>query len=315
MSNSNGSNKLVGGAAINRLGRKMAAANQPDLILTHRIVEFFDRNPEPLFPRELVEEVMHVFWEKRPERDGRFSPSSLGLCHRRQACGYIGVPQALHSGFLAKTFLDGHMAHAKWQLLLKHLGLVEQYEFTLAHPYLPVSGAMDVLGKDDQGYFGVDIKTTSWPLSMAEGGVAACLAWWDAYFAGSNPPPPSGMGKTFVKYWRQVHGYMLLAQMQGYDVKRFSLLMDLKGQEVWREIPVPYDQRIADEVGDEWLQLDGHVQAEQLPQVLPECMVTPDMDCPHRHRCLGLRTWQDAVDASLNSSRLVRLRIPRPVKP
>lgn len=308
----------IRGAAITRIGQKMDVLATPDMIISPALVRFFDSNPEPTFPQELVEEVMAVFWAARPVRSARFSPSSLGDCARRQTFAYLDVPQALRPGTLSKIFFDGHMAHAKWQLILKHLGLAKEFEYFLKHPKLPIGGSMDVLGEDDKGLFVVDIKTTTMAPTLYEIGYAGALKYWDDYFAWEAEPnlhpvpeKPKGIVKTFVKYWRQLHGYMALAQINGMDLRRACLLMDLTGDERWREIVIPYDQRLIFLVIGEWTRLTAGVRARALPQVLDDCQTHPNPDCPYRLVCHKLRSFDNAVAAG----QPIQIQIPIPPSP
>lgn len=249
------------------------AKSAQDKILTPRIAEWLaDSGGEVVLSPPVAERIAGLLTQVPRHRSGSFSPSSAGMCHRRQVLSYLGVPVANPPDWRGMAiFADGRFRHLRWQAIGLQEGWFTDIEVPVAVPTLRSKGSMD--GENEPEGWLFELKGTSAPINTITHRARLLID-------GQGPADPEDLvGKWFL----QIHRYML---QSGY--RRAVLLVEHKATQEWVEVDIDEIPAVAAQVNDEITKLNDYIEDERLPEMRSDCAMQAGpifMDCPYRSVC------------------------------
>jgi hypothetical protein len=235
------------------LKQVLRAHRNSDYIVTPRMQMFLMRHANLHYDDAVGDFVRGMLVNKPRIREGSFSASSAGQCHRRQVLSYLGLNPSTTNGYqLQNIFEDGKWRHMRWQAIMLQSGLLDHAEVPLDWPKMRSKGSMDGQGTvpDDHPRpewrgkeFGFELKGVS-PFVF----------------------------KSYVdqggkhEHKQQVHRYFLAS---GVDL--FVILYEDKGTQAWHEWVIEPDPILLEEQRNELTTLNAAVDNQVLPPALPTC--------------------------------------------
>jgi hypothetical protein len=252
------------GDAIRAAQKKVDENLPPDVVSAGRY-RWMDRREEDQVPNErALQFVQDVLTRKfKHERKGRFSPSSLGHCLRRQMFSYMGVEQLPASPELQEMADAGTYSHIAWQVA----GLTEPYlldvEVWVEEPGLRTGGSLDGLCLDSSIF---ELKSVT-GFQYAKVIEAPVRLTWEL----------------------QLAIYFLLADSAGIrHHDHASLVVTTRDIGKFNEQVIVRSHRVEEHAVRILTTLNKHVDEDTLPPMLEDCIYETGpvfKACPYKHVC------------------------------
>jgi hypothetical protein len=212
---------------------------------------------EAEFSRESVFRMMEIMTAPKSQRHGRFSPSSIGSCMRRQAFTYLGMTPDENSD--ATVMFMGTWAHLRWQLVGLTMDFLSEVEVLVPQRESPVKmwGSVDGICPDGTGF---ELKTTSEKNYK--------------YMLQHGPSPA---------YLAQMQAYMELG-----DIEEFVLVYENRNGGETVSWVLPRDRKIGVRLIKEVEETVFNLEQGTLPPMLLSCIQQTGFDysyCPYRISC------------------------------
>lgn len=264
-----------------KLGALIKAARNTDLLITPKLNDWLIAHGDEALSEEVAKKMWDLLTTPPRVRSASFSSSSAGLCDRRQVLAYLGVPSGdVTDPHLANIFSDGKWRHLRWQAMLLMAGLIDDIEDPLIWRRKRTRGT-----PDGRGYVPDDHPKTHWR---------------DLEFGfelkGVNPfiyqKIVKGDQDIKEEHMRQVHRCFLLG---GYDL--YCVIYENKGTNDWFEWVIEPDDEYMEEQRNEIERLNGFVDREELPSLLPQCKIKTGPvfnECPYGGKfsvCHRTKEW------------------------
>lgn len=246
------------------LAKKIKRLTAHDLLVTPKYTQWLETAEarDAVYPEWVIERIADELRAHDRDRTQSFSPSSAGKCRRRQVFEFLGADAKDFDMDTIAIFLTGNWNHYMWQAGMLASGAIEDIELALPMPEFRSMGTGDGYGThEEHGEFGWEHKS---------------ISGRNFKFVLANDAPQT-------EHLYQAHRYMLAS-----GLRLWSVTYDCKEDQDWKEFVIPFDSTIGDEVMDELIDLNEHVEDERLPEVLEKCKFKegPFRGCPFRHVCL-----------------------------
>lgn len=193
-------------------------------------------------------------------RPGRFSPSSMGKCHRRVMFDYAGAPQHPAKPAMMEMADAGSWSHMKWQSEGLTTGWAKDAEVWVYDSDLRCGGSADAVLTDDSLF---ELKTAN---TYVYRRIVDINAW----------PKSENL--------LQVAVYLLLL-----DLQWSSVVYEDRSSGQFHEFRVPRDAARETEALRRLKLYRMYAEDDELPQVLDECKGeggTTFLGCPYRDICI-----------------------------
>ena len=252
------------------------ASTKSDLLVSQPYEQYLASHPNILIDETVAEFVKKELTTPQRNRRMTFSASARGACAREQVFQFTPVtPVPKTNASLYAIFHHGTFMHLKWQALLSDAGILDELEISCTWQAYRLSGTIDGAGeipashplRENFDRFGWELK------SINSNGFRWVI--------------DRGPSSTHLL---QIHAYMLAT---GWRV--WSLCYENKDTQEWKEFVVHFDEKIAEDVENELIYLNEHVDDKQLPPVLDECKKRQGAfkKCAFAHVCLETETWPE----------------------
>lgn len=199
--------------------------------------------------------------EKKYQRTGRYSPSSLGECSRRVVLGYLGAPQDPIDLDSLDLMSMGTRDHFWWQLEAITMGWMKEAEAWRHIPSLRLGGSLDGILSDDSIFELKTVISSKFSRIIRE-------------------------GAPLYAHVLQVHAYFILS-----GLRWASLVYQSRDTGDFHEFRLEREDAKVDEVMELLAKLDRYVDVDELPDMLDDCEMrtgTIYKQCPVRSECLRL---------------------------
>jgi hypothetical protein len=198
---------------------------------------------EQVYSEEAIQFITDVLKRKyKHPRVGRFSPSSMGECARRNVFSYAGAPEIPPDIDNQEMMDHGSWGHLKWQAEGLTVGYMTAGEVWMHDPELRTGGSMDAKLADGSGF---ELKT------------AGGFVYTKVVQVDRQPKIENKM---------QVSNYQLLG-----DIDWFSIVYEDRSSGSFHEYRQPRDARIEREVIRRLKSYGGYVDEDELPPMLDLC--------------------------------------------
>ena len=213
--------------------------------------------------------VMEILSPGNHDRSGRFHPSQLYQCPRRQVFEFYGLEgPKKYNPTLRNLFNDGHFRHLRWQIMLLNAGILSDIEVKVTIPEYRLGGSMDGVNENEGWMF--ELKGTSqYQTVMQRGALPAHVKQVNAYLLAS------GLEKAVIVY-------------------------ECKSTQQWQEIEIVRDPDTIDEIELILQKLNHAIDTGELPEILDECANQDGPkfnNCPYAGVCHGTRNRDDIIEA------------------
>lgn len=254
---------------------RRAISDEPDPFVAPFHAKWTElREDEQVYSERAIQHGIDVFRKKyKVNRVGRLSPSMLGRCARESLFTYSGVPQLGESQDSRDLMDVGSWDHMKWQM--------EGLSFPVGAPYMTdvekfildrtmrLGGSLDGILLDGSIF---ELKTVMFSVmnKIMENG-----AKWE--------------------HLKQVAGYWLLS-----GIPDASLMYYERGSgSYWevRIVDIDKNNRAVEETEAEIETLNNHIDADTLPEMLPDCKLGTGKvfrECKYRKVCPKLHSITEA---------------------
>lgn len=238
-----------------------SAESGENLVVTGPHYEWLERLEHETMPNQaamyhVIKVMLRQF--KQP-RAGRFSPSAMGMCPRRIMFGYAGAPQLAPDTGSQEIFKHGSKIHLDWQIEGITMGWMQSGEVWVEDKDLLVGGSMDGLLENGDVF---ELKS-------------AAPSVFNRVVVTERTPKFEAL--------MQVNTYFLLS---GADWA--SVVYEDRAYGSFHEFRIERSAAIEKEILKRLKSYKGYVEADELPQMLPECEVkmgTAYKYCPYRKYC------------------------------
>lgn len=242
--------------------------------MTPRYEQYLAVHPNILIDEKIGEFVKQELITPQRNRRMTFSASARGACPREQVFQFTSVrPVPKLNTDLYAIFHQGTFMHLKWQALLLDAGILAEPEVVCEIPEYRLSGTIDGRGVIPGSHpLSVESENFGWELkSINSRGFSHVL----------NEGPKH-------EHLLQIHAYMLAT-----DWRIWSLIYENKDTQQYKEFPIQFDPKLAEEVEFELQYLNEHVDEKKLPPILDECKKRKGAykKCPFAHVCLDQDQW------------------------
>ena len=235
--------------------RAKKEGQQSGLLVTPRMVEWLTENGRIPPTEEMAEVATSILTDGSNDiRHSRFGASSRGTCLRAQLFAYLGMPGQRPLDYLLNNiFADGSMRHLRWQLMGLSAGVFTHVEVGAKKPELNLGVSIDAVNTDEKWLF--ELK--------------------GAHMIPKEPP---------FNHILQIHTYFVAT---GYDTA--SYLVEDKRTNEWKEWVIKKDDEYEEAVLAELEELNAHLKAGTIPEVLDDCKSKqgPYRKCAFRKNCLS----------------------------
>lgn len=215
---------------------------------------------QQVYTPEALEHAMRVLTRRHQvERGGRFSPSSLGECPRRVLFGYAGAPQIPPDPDQQDLMNMGSRDHLFWQMEGLSAGYLKTAELYAHDPELDLGGSLDGVLVDDSI---LELKTVRERVYMAVVSKDKCPKY---------------------EHLIQFEAYSYLT-----DMEWGSIVYQNRESGMCFEFRVKTDPRRREQMLQLVETLQGHVEVDDLPQMLHDCEMRVGYtykSCPFRLYC------------------------------
>ena len=215
---------------------------------------------DQVYSPEAIQHVQDVLSRKyKHERSGRFSPSSMGMCPRRQVLSFAGAPQVGFDEASLEMMDHGTWIHLKWQAEGITMGWMAAGEVWVHDEGLRCGGSMD--GRNSDGSM-FELKS-------------AAPSVYTRTVADNKAPKYENM--------LQVATYELIA-----DIDFASVVFEDRAYGNFHEFRIARTAKLEREVIRRLKSLNQWVDDGELPPMLEECEMRIGKvfkSCPYRKIC------------------------------
>lgn len=190
-------------------------------------------------------------------REGSWSASSTGSCHRKQQFVFHGVAKTPYASSTRGIFVNGDYVHLKHQVAGLRMGYLKDVEIPVRYPELNLTGTIDGITSEDAI---VDFKSIN---SRGFGDLIAARR----------------------DHVQQVHSYMLATGLQ-----KGMVLYENKDNQEMKEFHFDRDEEIIEKIRSGYEELNALEDQGILAEPLPDPSCFECRYCPFNRTCRKLTT-------------------------
>lgn len=266
--------------------------DRSNLILTPRVHDYLLNVGELVLSEENAARLIELVTTHPRVRKGSFSPSSSGLCLRRQVMAYLGAPElAITDANLQNIFLDGTWRHLRWQFMGLEAGWFTDIEVSMPVEHWMSNGSIDAVNDDEDWLF--ELKGTSYATTKLRDEFPEKLRMFSD---GWVPPESDQFSKTVFKHLLQIHRYFRQSgEVFGEPYSKAVLVYENKSTQDWIEFNLEPNEALLEIADRELMDLTMAVDRKELPEMLPSCRKLKGKtfkECKFHHVCPDARYRQ-----------------------
>jgi hypothetical protein len=266
----------------NDLGSFLKNLKKQDLIISSRLDQWFNKNPELVLTDDDLETIRRLT-QPRGERVRCFTGSQAGTCERKQVFGWLGLPQTRRiNPHLVNLFMDGTWRHIRWQIILPK-----------AIPGLEVEQRVDSERYQLRGSFDLVHRKERWAGEIKGTRMLSKVIWEGVY----------------EQHQQQGMRYLIAADEDPNmpHFEKYVYFYEDKTSNDWQEIVVDRkNYALEDHVLRELKRLNNATRTQELPGIIPECKTGKGQffkECPYSTNCLKIKSWASAEQITRSSQR------------